>query len=167
MARKAPVRDSVRANVRRGVTLGRTPNVVAPMRPREDEVRASCATGHPRATRSAQRSASGGTAASECGSLGRKKGEERAGARTLDEDAVNGTDECPDVARPVGVVEPPLEGEQAGQDLPDLRRSSGEQERAERQRADGPDDEAELDDAVDLELCGRADALELARARRG
>lgn len=55
------------------------------------------------------------------------------------------------------MVEPALKGEEAGEDLADLRRPAGEEEGPKREGADAADDEAELDDAVDLELCGQGE----------
>mgnify|MGYP001589486273 FL=1 len=75
------------------------------------------------------------------------------GARTLDENAVHGAHKRPDVAGPVGVVEASLEGEQAGEDLDDLRGSSCDEERPERDGQDRQDDCPELEQAVKLESC--------------
>lgn len=51
------------------------------------------------------------------------------------------------------MVETALEREEAGEDLLELRWSTGDDEGTEGKKADAPYDEAELDDPVDLELC--------------
>lgn len=141
LTRKIEVKPKVRAKVWRGVMLGRTPNVVDPMRPREDEVSASVEMGHPRATRSAngwnqRRAATGG-----------------APRRALHEYPVYRADDRPDVAGPVRMIQPSLEREEAREDLAELGETACNDEGAERDGADGGDDETELDHAVDLELC--------------
>lgn len=53
------MKDRVRAKQTEGVTFGRTPKVVEPIRPREEEERASGEMGQPRERRSASRRKSG------------------------------------------------------------------------------------------------------------
>lgn len=55
LTRKMEVKRKVRRKVVLGVMLGRTPKVVEPIRPREEEVRAVEEMGTPRETRSTSR----------------------------------------------------------------------------------------------------------------